>query len=213
MASSPKDNGKDKVTRFKEYVAALNKQFLDWCTSQIGAKPDKFLTTGITDYLRHNGKLRAQFADVIEEENNSKAGRDSTSYAPLLSLMPVANTKTLHFIRHGEGFHNIGYQTLDSHLTEKGWEQAHALGTHMAAFPSTSGVQLVIVSPMMRCLETAAGVFACDTNTNSPKVGGTKVLMEAQAGEALVRVAHDQIVTPAGLTFVSHELCRERLGA
>lgn len=48
----------------------------------------------------------------------------------------------IHFVRHGEGFHNIGLITLDSHLTEKGWAQAHALGRHMYSTPPCGGVQV-----------------------------------------------------------------------
>ena len=40
--------------------------------------------------------------------------------------------QVVHFIRHGEGYHNIGYeQNLDAHLTLLGWHQAAALGEHI----------------------------------------------------------------------------------
>ncbi len=40
----------------------------------------------------------------------------------------------VHFIRHGEGFHNIGWEdNLDAHLTDFGWQQAAALGAHIRA--------------------------------------------------------------------------------
>ena len=40
--------------------------------------------------------------------------------------------QTVHFIRHGEGWHNIGWEdNLDAHLTDHGWRQAAALGEHI----------------------------------------------------------------------------------
>ena len=40
--------------------------------------------------------------------------------------------QTVHFIRHGEGFHNIGFDgNEDAHLTPFGWSQAHALHDHI----------------------------------------------------------------------------------
>jgi len=79
--------------------------------------------------------------------------------SPLLSSPP----QTIHLIRHGEGFHNVAghadvaeyrsYTWQDAHLTPRGWRQAQALGAHIraAAFP----VEVVIVSPLSRTLETA----------------------------------------------------------
>ena len=45
--------------------------------------------------------------------------------------------------------------------------QAHALGRHMHSMPPTNGVQLVVVSPLTRTLETAAGVFGVDPSTGA----------------------------------------------
>lgn len=63
-------------------------------------------------------------------------------YEPQLSLMPISYTKVIHFIRHGEGFHNAGINTPDSHLTPKGWQQAHALAGHMRGCAPNNGVQV-----------------------------------------------------------------------
>jgi len=47
-------------------------------------------------------------------------------------MIPEKYTKTVHFIRHGEGFHNVAgaiskenyksYDYFDAHLTEIGWK-------------------------------------------------------------------------------------------
>ena len=39
--------------------------------------------------------------------------------------------QVVHFVRHGEGFHNIGIVNEDAHLTEAGWRQAEALNKHI----------------------------------------------------------------------------------
>lgn len=58
------------MAKFKRHVAALNKQFLEWCSSQVGDKPDRLLAAGVGDYLRHSAKLRLEFADVIHASDS-----------------------------------------------------------------------------------------------------------------------------------------------
>ena len=51
---------------------------------------------------------------------------------PAVQKHLVLMMQVVHFIRHGEGYHNIGYeQNLDAHLTPFGWHQAAALGEHI----------------------------------------------------------------------------------
>ncbi|PRW60329.1 phosphoglycerate mutase [Chlorella sorokiniana] len=157
---------------------------MEWVQRQWSASPTRFWSTGLQDYLRNVAKIRREFADVLSDDDNSSArasgqltpgGTPGTAtpplmsaekpakYEPQLSLTPYCNTKVIHFIRHGEGFHNVGFaNNLDACLTERGWDQAQALGRHMYSQEPTSGVQLVVVSPLIRALETAAGVFGLD---------------------------------------------------
>lgn len=58
------------------------------------------------------------------------------------SLRASLPSQVITFIRHGEGWHNAGVLTLDSHLTPVGWEQAHALGAHLYAQAPTRDVQV-----------------------------------------------------------------------
>jgi hypothetical protein len=128
-----------------------------------------------------------------------------------------------------EGFHNVGFsQNLDAQLTERGWDQAHSLGRHMASHKATAGVQLVVVSPLMRALETAAGVFGVEPSAAAvgPSAGSDgseqeqqpaaaappPLLMLSQGGERNSRTAHAALALPPGVKFVAVELCRERLG-
>lgn len=52
-------------------------------------------------------------------------------------------TQTVHFIRHGEGFHNVGLDgNLDAHLTQFGWKQAHALNDHIQTLRRPPEIQV-----------------------------------------------------------------------
>lgn len=64
-------------------------------------------------------------------------------------------SQTVHFIRHGEGFHNIGFDgNEDAHLTPFGWSQAHGLHDHIQSLPTALGVQVrcLLISPSSRAL-------------------------------------------------------------
>ncbi|PNG99816.1 hypothetical protein TSOC_014394, partial [Tetrabaena socialis] len=71
----------------------------------------------------------------IDLEAGKKAQQE---LCPGISLTPERYTKTIHFVRHGQGFHNVAghknhemyksWDFVDSHLTEHGWKQAEQLG-------------------------------------------------------------------------------------
>ena len=51
--------------------------------------------------------------------------------------------QTIYLIRHGEGFHNIGWEmNLDAHLTPNGWKQAAALKEHLRKLEPQLGIQV-----------------------------------------------------------------------
>lgn len=227
-----------RVQQFKETVTALNEQFYKWATKQWGQSPSRFWSTGMQDYLRSVAKVRREFSDVLADDDNNGSRNSSRAaagtstpplavgppgvasvgsqaqqpkYEPQLSITPYCNTKVIHFIRHGEGFHNVGYsQNLDARLTERGWDQAHALGRHVYSNPATAGVQLVVVSPMVRALETAAGVFGIEPA--QCEFDPPTCLMGAQDAQWKVRTAHAAVSLRPGVKFVAMETCRERLG-
>lgn len=61
----------------------------------------------------------------------------------------------LHCIRHGEGYHNLSQEKRQIHdpsLTEKGEEQCRA---SCKAFPYHDNIELIIVSPLRRTIQTA----------------------------------------------------------
>lgn len=84
--------------------------------------------------------------------------------------------KILHWVRHGHGMHNAAYEEgrrlgltwrggikgmmsapelSDAHLTPKGEEQAKLLGKALRRGGHLKNVELVIVSPLSRALQTA----------------------------------------------------------
>jgi broad specificity phosphatase PhoE len=198
---------------------ALNRQFVEWCSDQVERKVDRFLTLGVSDYLRHQGLIRMEYSDVVTADDASPshggpgAANGGRSYAPLISLMPLPHTKIIHFIRHGEGWHNVGLSNADAHLTPKGWEQSHALGHHMrTCSAATRDVQLVVISPLMRALETAAGVFGVQQDAGAALPQGCRPLMLAQSESPNERAAHAGVSARPGLQYLCNELCRERLG-
>ncbi len=68
-------------------------------------------------------------------------------------------------------------------------------------------MQVVIVSPLIRALETAAGAFG-----DGPFKGSGRPLMLAQTPEGDERAGHCAVACPEGIPFIAFEGCRERLG-
>ena len=96
-------------------------------------------------------------------------GTHAEHCVPRLTVLPMRHTKVLHLIRHGQGYHNVAggadpvayrhWDWEDAHLTPAGWQQALALRAHLAGLGPAFRPGLVVVSPLTRTLETAAGVF------------------------------------------------------
>ncbi|KAI3933111.1 hypothetical protein MKW92_002267 [Papaver armeniacum] len=121
------------------------------------------------------------------------------------TLFPLHRTKTLHLVRHAQGVHNVegekdfsAYKSeefFDAQLTPLGWEQ------HVHECGLDKKVELVIVSPLLRTLQTAVGSFGpvryADEKDFTP-------LMMANAGNSY-RSAISSSNTPP---FVALELCR-----
>jgi broad specificity phosphatase PhoE len=117
--------------------------------------------------------LRACASDIV-----SKFGRVLCELAPEGTVEPPAGAKLVHFIRHGEGFHNVAqrewradpmwdgksepytidndptWKYVDAELNEKGKDQAVSLQEQTQALRP----QLLVVSPMRRA--TATGLLA-----------------------------------------------------
>ncbi|XVF39695.1 hypothetical protein PTKIN_Ptkin01aG0053500 [Pterospermum kingtungense] len=130
-------------------------------------------------------------------------------------LYPLHRCKTLHLVRHAQGIHNVTGEKnhdaylreefFDAHLTPLGWQQVDNLRKHVQETGLSKRMDLVIVSPLLRTMQTAVGVFGGEGYKNGMEV---PPLMEADAGESH-RPAVSSLNCPQ---FVAVELCRERLG-
>ncbi|BDA43351.1 Phosphoglycerate mutase-like protein [Coccomyxa sp. Obi] len=170
-------------------------------------------------------------SEAEANHNDSEGETEHTNSAwPVVQMFPMRHCKVVHFVRHGEGFHNVAgkkdysqykrWDLEDAHLTEHGWEQAHALQKHIAQLPDPLNVEVVIVSPLSRALQTAycrehLGLHPCDRRgkvsvlqTTYPAVDFS--LIETEEDELWKpdsRETHDQI-RARGAAFIKWLLAR-----
>ncbi|KAK4560025.1 hypothetical protein RGQ29_008996 [Quercus rubra] len=131
------------------------------------------------------------------------------------SLYPLHRTKALHLVRHAQGIHNVegekdhdallSYDLFDANLSPLGWKQVDNLRKHVHACGLSKRIDLVVVSPLLRAMQTAVGVFGGEAYTDGINV---PPLMAANTGKS-GRPAISSLNSPP---FVAVELCRERLG-
>uniref|UniRef100_A0A7C9DE53 Phosphoglycerate mutase-like protein 1 n=1 Tax=Opuntia streptacantha TaxID=393608 RepID=A0A7C9DE53_OPUST len=132
--------------------------------------------------------------------------------APEPSLYPLHRCKIVHLVRHAEGIHNIdgaqkdkrSPELFDACLSPLGWEQVENLREHVNACGLLKRIQLVIVSPLLRTMQTAAVAFGGDIQRNS--ISATPLMVEN------VKSEHAAVSSLNCPPFMAHELCRERLG-
>uniref|UniRef100_A0A5B6ZBH6 Putative Phosphoglycerate mutase family protein isoform 1 n=1 Tax=Davidia involucrata TaxID=16924 RepID=A0A5B6ZBH6_DAVIN len=131
------------------------------------------------------------------------------------SLFPLHRCKTLHLVRHAQGIHNVegekdhkaylSEELFDAHLTPLGWQQVDNLRKHVHATGLSKRIDLVIVSPLLRTMQTAVGVFGGEGYTDAIDVSP---LMVANAGNSGCPAISSLNCPP----FIAVELCREHLG-
>ncbi|CAJ1961402.1 unnamed protein product [Sphenostylis stenocarpa] len=122
--------------------------------------------------------------------------------------------KTIHLVRHGQGIHNVegdkNYDAymkseyFDAHITPLGWQEVNNLRKHVHDSGIMKRIDLVIVSPLLRTLQTAVGVFGGEGYTDSTDA---LPLMVENAGNSSC-AAISSLNCPS---IVAVELCRERL--
>ncbi|XP_024528447.1 phosphoglycerate mutase-like protein [Selaginella moellendorffii] len=94
------------------------------------------------------------------------------------------------------------YEHTDASLTSTGWQQAEQLGKELESSGVRDRVSLVVVSPLTRTLQTAAGVFGGGNHSDV-----SQLLMVHFAG----RCPHPAISSSGSPPFVAVELCREEM--
>ncbi|XP_045799347.1 phosphoglycerate mutase-like protein 1 isoform X2 [Trifolium pratense] len=130
-------------------------------------------------------------------------------------IYPLHRCKKLHLVRHAQGFHNVegdknpdsyvSYDLFDASLTPLGWKQVDNLREHVKASGLSKRVQLVVVSPLSRTMQTAVGVFGGDAHADGIDA---PPLMNDNVGNSN-RHAISSLNSPP---FIAVELCREHLG-
>ncbi|CAN8253589.1 unnamed protein product [Cochlearia groenlandica] len=130
----------------------------------------------------------------------------------IVGLYPLHRCKTIHLVRHAQGIHNVAgdkdhsaYSSedyFDAQLTPLGWQQVDNLRNHVRSTQLLNKIELVIVSPLLRTIQTAVGAFGGD--------GGDVAvpLMVTNAGKS-DRPAISSLNSPP---FLAVELCRETMG-
>ncbi|XP_026433186.1 phosphoglycerate mutase-like protein 1 isoform X2 [Papaver somniferum] len=150
------------------------------------------------------------FSSPSSSSNNTDMDSSATT-----TLFPLHRTKTLHLVRHAQGFHNVegeknhdaylSEELFDAQLTPLGWQQVDNLHKHITECGIDKKVELVIVSPLLRTMQTAVGAFGGGDYADGMDV---TPLMVANGGNSN-RSAVSSLNTPP---FVAVELCREHLG-
>ncbi|XP_027148817.1 phosphoglycerate mutase-like protein 1 isoform X1 [Coffea eugenioides] len=130
-------------------------------------------------------------------------------------LYPLHRCKTIHLVRHAQGFHNVAGEKdhraylspelFDAQLTPLGWKQVDNLRKHVHSTGLSKRIELVICSPLLRTMQTAVGVFGAGSYKDGIDV---PPLMTENAGNSS-RPAISSLNCPP---FIAVELCREHLG-
>ncbi|KAL1546826.1 phosphoglycerate mutase-like protein 1 [Salvia divinorum] len=130
-------------------------------------------------------------------------------------MYPLHRCKTIHLVRHAQGFHNVAGEKdhsaymspelFDAALTPLGWQQVDNLRKHVHSTGLSKKIELVVVSPLLRTMQTAVGVFG---GTGFDDGISAAPLMTENAGKSN-RPAISSLNAPP---FVAMELCREHLG-
>ncbi|VFQ62273.1 unnamed protein product [Cuscuta campestris] len=130
-------------------------------------------------------------------------------------VYPLHRCKTIHLVRHAQGFHNVEGEKdraaylsphlFDANLTPLGWEQADNLRKHVHSSGLFKKVELVVTSPLLRTMQTAVGVFGGEDHADGIQ---DPPLMVANAGSS----SRPAILSLRCPPFLAMELCREHIG-
>lgn len=136
------------------------------------------------------------------------------------------SSQIVHLVRHGQGYHNVeaalkgpaAYKDpklMDARLDETGKAQAIALG--MQARRANISIDIVLVSPLTRTLETATYAFAWPPSGAGLAGGAGAAAAAAGGGGAAPRLTleGEEELAPSGPAppFLAVELVREAFGS
>lgn len=81
--------------------------------------------------------------------------------------------KNIYWIRHGESLSNISesnYSIVDPSLTSNGYLQCETLKKYIHSSKIIDNIDLIVVSPLNRTLQTYANIISPHTYTNIPTI-------------------------------------------
>ncbi|GFQ06968.1 phosphoglycerate mutase-like protein 1 [Phtheirospermum japonicum] len=117
-------------------------------------------------------------------------------------------------VRHAQGFHNVAGEKdhsaymspelFDASLTPLGWQQVDNLRKHVHSSGLSRRIELVVVSPLLRTMQTAVGVFGGEAYVDGIDV--PPLMTENAVGSSCPAIS--SLNSPP---FVAVELCREHL--
>lgn len=108
---------------------------------------------------------------------------------PFAYAFSADTAKLVHLVRHGQGYHNVeaalygaaAYKKqslMDAHLDDTGKAQCIALGARIREIKLQ--VDVILVSPLTRTLQTASHMFA--GSTSAPRMVAIEMCREAHGG-------------------------------
>ncbi|XP_039049823.1 phosphoglycerate mutase-like protein isoform X2 [Hibiscus syriacus] len=121
------------------------------------------------------------------------------------SFYQFGRRKRIHLVRHAQGMHNVesdksrdpltSFQFFDARLSPLGWQQVVDQRKIVRESGLLDKIEVVIVSPMSRTLETAVGIFGGEDQPDGLHVA-----------------SWEESNVESRPPMVAYELCRERMG-
>lgn len=163
-------------------------------------------------------RLHLAFANLTESND-----RSNNKKAFALTMLPLHRSKIVHLVRHGQGYHNVAntlsktnytnWDYEDACLTELGWQQAEALREHVINLRIYPQVELVVVSPLRRTLQTAVGAWGGGPLLNGEAQNSALMLEGVECRNKEKTCAHHAAISSARAPpFIANEWCREQNG-
>jgi len=127
----------------------------------------------------HRGK-ESMIRDGLSPEEQAAVGQEMARHGPTrVRAWPLHKCKTVYFVRHAEALHNEAFKVrgraayedpcfVDPELTPLGVQQCLALRPQAAAVQAS--LELLVVSPLRRTLETAVHAFGPPVGERAPWV-------------------------------------------
>ena len=155
------------------------------------------------------------------QPNMTTSNKEEKPFA--LTMLPLHRSKIVHLVRHGQGYHNVAntlnkanytnWDYEDACLTEIGWQQAEALREHVINLHLYAEVELVVVSPLRRTLQTAVGAWGGGPLSNGEPPNSALMLEGVEYNKIGNKFAQHAPISSAGAPpFIVNEWCREQYG-